>query len=456
MKRGYQRPILAVALLGLLMIVLPVNAQDLLISSELELRNFASNVNGGTDYSGKTICLTTNITLTGDEPWTPIGTSDHPFNGNFEGWGHTISDLSTNAGSGYQGLFGYVAGSIHDVAVTGSGSVTGQNYVGGICGYLASGEIRSCYSEIAVAGTQYVGGICGKQAGGMIKDCYVKGSVSGTPGNYYGAIVGEKTGVGSTLKNCLYDNTVITTTLAIGNDENYGSLYFNDERNYVMPFASLGSWDVLNDEKEKNNAVWNSSLQLRSFLKNEPLTFNFTEKHWLTVCPNGNYTVPEGMKAYIVNSVGDDYVSLKEVTTLNEGRGALLYSETVGPYTATSTDGDLDDYSADSWLKGSHVSPVSIGGADKNDYILSSGTFVRSGSGQLARGKAYLCLPISSSGVKQLLNIMMDDETGIGSIDDGQMIIDKCGDVWFDLNGRRINSPSKPGLYIINGKKVIK
>ena len=445
-----------IALLGVLLAVLPVSAQDVLIDSESALRAFVSNVNTGKNYPGTTICLTTNITLT--EAWTPIGTSDHPFNGHFEGWGHTISGLSINAGSSdYQGLFGYVAGgSIHDVAVTGSGSVMGQNYAGGICGYLASGEIVSCYSEIAVTGASYVGGICGMQVGGTMKDCYVRGAVSGT--NYYGAIVGGKTA--GTLKNCLYDNTVITGTLAIGNSEEYGPSS-DDTPNYVMPFASLDSWEVLNDET--NNAVWKISgvsyPMLRSFLKNEPLTFTFTaEKHWLTVCPNGNYTVPAGMKANIVSGVGADYVSLKEVTTLNEGRGALLHSETAGSFTASVTDGALDDYSADSWLKGSHVSPVTIGGAGKNDYILSSGKFVRSGSGQLARGKAYLCLPISL-GVKQFLDFVMDDAgdaDGIKEIKSLTPALSKGEGDWYDLSGRRIDSPSKPGLYIINGKKIIK
>ena len=460
-KPEYQKSTIGTALLWLLLAVLPVSAQDVLIETESDLRTFASNVNNGTDYRGQTICLTTNITLT-NGTWMPIGTSGHPFNGFFEGWGHSISELSINAGSSdYQGLFGYVdGGSIHDVAVTGSGSVTGGSYVGGICGYLASGEIVSCYSEIAVTGTTAVGGICGMQAGGKIKDSYVLGLVSGS--NYVGAIVGSK--ATGTLKNCLYDVPDSSMPYAIG-DDSYSS---NDNDSYVMPFATItneniGTWaENLNDEK--NNVVWKltvgGSPQLRSFLKNEPLTFTFTaEKHWLTVCPNGNYTVPAGMKAYIVNNVGADCVSLKEVTTLNEGRGALLYSETAGEFNVTSTDGALDDYSSDMWLKGSHVSPVTIGGADKNDYILSKGQFVRSGSGQLARGKAYLCLPASSE-VKQFLDFVMDDAgdaNGIGSIDNGQLIIDNCDDVWYDLNGQRFDkSRLKKGVYIVNGKKIIK
>lgn len=278
MKSGYKKSAMRFALLGLLLAVLPASAQDVLIGTESELREFASDVNSGTNYSGQTICLTTNITLQ-EGAWTPIGTSDHPFNGHFEGWGHVISGLSINAGSNdYQGLFGYVAGgSIHDVAVTGSGSVMGQNYVGGICGYLASGEIVSCYSEISVTGVTAVGGICGMLAGGKIKDCYVRGAVSGTPSNYYGAIVGRETA--GTLKNCLYDNKVITKTYAIGNHEDYG-IPRDDTPNCVMPFATItngniDTWAQLNDEK--NNEVWKLTVgsypQLRSFLKNEPLNF---------------------------------------------------------------------------------------------------------------------------------------------------------------------------------------
>lgn len=445
------------ALLFFLLAVLPLSAQDVLIETESELRNFATNVNNGTDYSGQSICLACNITLE-DGAWTPIGTSDHPFNGHFEGWGHVISGLNINAGSSnYQGLFGYVAGgSIHDVAVAGGGSITGSNYVGGICGYLASGEILSCYSEIAITGTYATGGICGMQAGGRIKDCYVQGMVSGTENsNYVGAIVGSKVAAG-TLKNCLYGIPDNSMPYAIGDDSSSS----DDYTNYVMSFSEFtSSWDVLNDET--NNMVWKITEdrypQLRSFLKNEPLTFTFTaEKHWLTVCPNGNYTVPTGMEAYIVSEVGAYYVKLREVTTLNEGRGALLYSPTAGEFIATSTNGALDDYSADIWLKGSHVSPIAIGGTDKNDYFLSNGKFIRSQSGQLARGKAYLCLPISSS-IKPLLNIMTDEETGIDEKEDemvdGQWSM--VNDV-YDLSGRKSPDVLNTGIYIIRGKKVIK
>ena len=43
------------------------------------------------------------------------------------------------------------------------------------------------------------------------------------------------------------------------------------------------------------------------------------------------------------------------------------------------------------------------------------------------------------------------DTTGIRSIDEGQF----TNDVWYNLNGQRIDTPTKKGLYIKNGKKVL-
>ena len=44
------------------------------------------------------------------------------------------------------------------------------------------------------------------------------------------------------------------------------------------------------------------------------------------------------------------------------------------------------------------------------------------------------------------------DTTGINSIINGEV---KGEDVWYNLNGQRIAQPTKKGLYIHNGKKVI-
>ena len=55
---------------------------------------------------------------------------------------------------------------------------------------------------------------------------------------------------------------------------------------------------------------------------------------------------------------------------------------------------------------------------------------------------------------KDFLNIVEDLPTGIVSIDNSQLTIDN--DVWYTLNGVRLNGkPTKAGVYIVNGTKVV-
>mgnify|MGYP007092203692 FL=1 len=53
-------------------------------------------------------------------------------------------------------------------------------------------------------------------------------------------------------------------------------------------------------------------------------------------------------------------------------------------------------------------------------------------------------------------NIVEDAIDGIGTIDNRQLIIDNQTDSWYDLSGRKLGSkPTKSGLYIMNGKKIV-
>jgi arabinan endo-1,5-alpha-L-arabinosidase len=49
-----------------------------------------------------------------------------------------------------------------------------------------------------------------------------------------------------------------------------------------------------------------------------------------------------------------------------------------------------------------------------------------------------------------------DDEevTGIATLESGELKIE-TGDL-YDLSGRKVNNPTKKGIYLMNGKKVIK
>ena len=75
--------------------------------------------------------------------WTPIGNNGTRFTGNYNGGGFTIDSIYINrAGSDYQGMFGYVqSGTVQNLGVT-NVRTSGNNYVGGLVGYTASGSIK--------------------------------------------------------------------------------------------------------------------------------------------------------------------------------------------------------------------------------------------------------------------------------------------------------------------------
>ena len=125
--------------------------------------------------------------------WTPIGynkgTDDNiPYNGTFDGNGHTVSGIYINTIEDYQGLVGYIGigGTVKDLGIEKS-RIKGGNNVGGIAGY-SIGSIEDCYNTGSVSGGNNVGGIAG--TADSAKDCHNEGTVSGS-GEYIGGILGR-------------------------------------------------------------------------------------------------------------------------------------------------------------------------------------------------------------------------------------------------------------------------
>ena len=182
-----------------------INNVSLRITDKEELKDFAKKVNEGKTFVGETIVLWEDIDL-GNEVWIPIGTKEKPFSGTFDGEGHTISNLTTDAEKEYQGLFGVSTGTIKNIGIE-SGEVKGRNYVGGIVAYT-SGKIENCYNKANVIGksiemnlaeglrTGRIGGIVGYVSGegGYVYRCYNEGDISVIDDNsserVYGAFVG--------------------------------------------------------------------------------------------------------------------------------------------------------------------------------------------------------------------------------------------------------------------------
>uniref|UniRef100_UPI000255545A DUF5018 domain-containing protein n=1 Tax=Treponema primitia TaxID=88058 RepID=UPI000255545A len=134
------------------------------------------------------------------QEWTPVGTGSddvvffNPFIGTFDGDGKSISNLYINSPTvDYQGLFGALGmpfealGEVKNVHIR-SGSISGNDYIGGIAGWL-NALISDCSNNSSVSGGVFVGGVVGYiDASSTIRASSNSGSVTGA--SFVGGMAG--------------------------------------------------------------------------------------------------------------------------------------------------------------------------------------------------------------------------------------------------------------------------
>ncbi len=202
-----------------------------MIATEEQLRAFATSLSDDNTYKDTFIALANDIKLT-DGDWTVIGQGDYAFSGNFDGKGHTVSNLTIGSadnhykdnGSLYYGFFGaldadsfvkdltldvsiyvegdenlyvaglsgYVAGTVDSVTVNGtiwgrSGLTeeSANHFGGGLAGYIYRASILNCVNNASVyaqaaGGVAEAGGIAGLNNRSLVANCVGNGKISGS------------------------------------------------------------------------------------------------------------------------------------------------------------------------------------------------------------------------------------------------------------------------------------
>lgn len=166
-----------------------------LLSTEAQLNKLREMVDGGCSYEGRYFKMIADIVL--HSGFRPIGSflsagdpGNQPFNGVFDGDGHTIDDMvvSERADYGYVAMFAYAGANAQIKNVTfGAGcSFTSQgNYVGSFVGNN-TGYIGGCISYATLSGSS-IGGIAAVSAvGTSIVDCVFAGTFDESLANAFG------------------------------------------------------------------------------------------------------------------------------------------------------------------------------------------------------------------------------------------------------------------------------
>lgn len=165
---------------------------------------------------------TADIELSATENWVPIGTSGIPFAGQYDGGGYSVKNLYISTDESFQGLFGFITGTVENLDVYGTVCVHydgthSHSFVGGIVGAMNNGAtVKKCNSYVAVEGDAYVGGVVGAilytddyvtDAFSTIDNCNFYGTLTADDRSainedamYFGGIAGRAYGA---VKNCI-------------------------------------------------------------------------------------------------------------------------------------------------------------------------------------------------------------------------------------------------------------
>ncbi len=213
------------------------------ISNLDELKKFRDAVNAGDTYAGKTVTLTADIDLAG-ENWTPIGVTTYDkkyepvdpsviFSGTFDGNNKKISNLKIEKtiGGGADaeanlGLFGFTGEDavIKDLTITNVNINTDGRNVGALAGFAYKSELENITinGNIQIIGGNNVSGVCAMTRYHDVSATNI--TVSGAEGstiagnNIVGGIFAEIAPESSkqTFSNLKVENVAITGVSGVG------------------------------------------------------------------------------------------------------------------------------------------------------------------------------------------------------------------------------------------------
>ena len=230
---------------------------EFVIATNADLYGFAS-LAASNNFAGKTVYVVADIDANGAKySWTPISTSDKPFNGTLDGQGHTISNISqADLVSKCAGLFGSteVDSIIRNLRVTDSTFTypgSGNNgWMGTIVGLANGGTFQNIYSNADLSsGAWGTGGIVGVMTKNVIvSNCWFDGDIS-LNGRDCGGVVDEVVNSRVTLKHCLFSGNIYSSH-NVGGTRTAGIIGRADKTSTIVLSDTLVSGMIYCDKKK--------------------------------------------------------------------------------------------------------------------------------------------------------------------------------------------------------------
>lgn len=214
---------------------------------------------------------------------------------------------------------------------------------------------------------------------------------------------------------------------------------------YNQDFSLFSCYAVDKATDQKNISLYKVDL-----VTIEDPILNVTSASWATLYLGYNVVIPEDVTCYVASEINGESVKLEEVTGVLPANTAVIVKADEGDYEFKVTD-----------VTATAVSPMK--GSVKNEYITEEAYVLGIVDGEVGlykakmmggvflnnANKAYLPATAVQSNAKALkFNF---DTTGV----EGVKVETAGKKVIYDLSGRRVNEMTQPGIYIVNGKKVM-
>lgn len=411
---------------------------DLFINSADDWNDFCTSVNNGTEsYSGKTVRLTSNISVT-----KMAGTHSNPFCGTFEGDGYTIEvtldnngDTGTSDESYGVAPFRFTSGAtIRNLHVGGTITTSTRKYAGGIVGKTVSGtnNIQNCwvsaeiYSTINGDGTH--GGFVGKVSGtANITNCLFDGVLTTDKVNIThscGGFVGWRDGALS-IDHSMYAPAKLPDGKYTIGSNNTCTLTRNNSSSYSA--ANCLYTQALGMAQGTNASAMSNDDKLDKL-----------GSGWII---NNNHVVPKKEVEQMPNIVNPVF---SNVTV--EDPASTVVSFNGGEFVGNFAPLEITD--------ANRKSIVLLAAGNKLGYAKTDRTIANGKA--LGACRAYFHIPSISGNAQTARSFVLnfgEENVTTGIIEVNTNTTNKSEGA-FNLQGRRIVNPKK-GLYIVNGKKII-
>lgn len=217
------------------------------------------------------------------------------------------------------------------------------------------------------------------------------------------------------------------------------------EGGLIQTYAATPVWTIERAEGYESITFQNTSTE-----------GNENEERAAVYVPAIDLALPDGLKAYMVTGVDlfRGLVLLQEVSYMPQAVPLLLLAEGDMPGFALTPKGNDTAPLSDEEIQ---VNLLRIGSSISQptpfeDYVFFRGSFVLVGGGRLADGKVFLDLNGETAKARRPLGIRGSSaSTSIISL---RQVPTDSAKGWITLGGQRLaGKPSKPGIYLHDGKK---